>query len=213
MGSMTWIGDRSGAGADYSQVGAEECTADCGLAATWTGEAPSRTSTICDPTCQIDVYGESGRFGGHLCGAGDSSKFGPSCRTCYMDQREALAADRQLEASGRFESSGRHVIMCDTRRPPQDMECSAACSRQPDTVSIATRLAFRRREYVRCPSIAPLSLRFIRFLFLSLAHRYATTAAEVVTTETCIATGEEWEPHVGSASMIRWLHGWPTPLL
>lgn len=139
-GGTIWTGGRGGRDPDYDEIIAEGCTEACGSTGTWAGEGPPGTSTVCDPTCSVDGYGESGRFGGHLCGAGDESKYGPACRTCYTDLSDALAADRELGDDGNSKPSGKHVIMCDTVKPPQDTECSAACSKQRDTVSEAVEL-------------------------------------------------------------------------
>lgn len=95
--------------------------------------APDGTSTICDATCSPP----NARFDGFLCGAGDVAKYGPMCRTCYVDLEAALKVDRQLMAShdDRTDSVAKHVIMCDTGRPPEASSCSEECTLQTNTVS------------------------------------------------------------------------------
>lgn len=109
------------------------CEPSCGNAgAITTGELPDGVSTACDASC-----GVGGRFGGYLCGAGDSRKFGGNCRLCYTDQDKALRAEEELRGSGEFSGEGaeaRHVIMCDTMRPPAALACSPECARKKDTV-------------------------------------------------------------------------------
>lgn len=101
------------------------CEATCGTE----HEESSGMSTVCDPSCETD-----NRFAGYLCGAGDPLRFGSSCRTCYTDQEAALVAEGELRLEDPFTSEARHVIMCDTRRPPEAMECSAKCTLKTDTV-------------------------------------------------------------------------------
>lgn len=89
---------------------------------------PSGTSTVCDKSCA------DGRFDGYLCGAGKSSKFGASCRLCYTDVVEARKVERVLRAGEDGEGEAKHVIMCDTMRPPEAEECNEKCSLKQDTV-------------------------------------------------------------------------------
>lgn len=107
------------------------CKPACGSANA--ADLPVGTSTVCDDTCS----GESARFGGFLCGAGDSDKFGSVCRLCYIDVEEARLQEQSL-ALTRFdhedEQETSHVIMCDTMRPPEAAECSDKCRRKKDTV-------------------------------------------------------------------------------
>lgn len=106
------------------------CHTACGSADT--AGLPAGTSTVCDDTCD----GESARFGGFLCGAGDSAKFGSMCRLCYTDVDEARREEQSLalaRPAGDQEAS--HVIMCDTMRPPDAADCSDKCGRKEDTVS------------------------------------------------------------------------------
>lgn len=80
--------------------------------------------------------------------------FGDHCRLCYTDQEAALRADRELEqqykvttvaktATGKryeggvTESTRKHVIMCDTKRPPEALECTPECTKKTDTVSLS----------------------------------------------------------------------------
>eukprot|EP00903_Cladosiphon_okamuranus_P008170 g7869.t1 len=59
-------------------------------------------STVCDRSCYADS--ERGpRFGGHLCGAGNTTQFGAHCRTCYNDLEEARAAEILLAEQERIE--------------------------------------------------------------------------------------------------------------
>lgn len=109
------------------------CEPSCGNAdAITAGELPDGVFTACDASCRV-----GGRFGGYLCGAGDSRKFGGNCRLCYTDQEKALRAEEELRGSGGFSGEGgeaRHVIMCDTMRPPAALACSPECARKKDTV-------------------------------------------------------------------------------
>ena len=82
---------------------------------------------MCDATC-----GTAGR--GYLCGAGDSVRFGGMCRVCFTDEDVAREAQRKT-------SGGKHVVMCDTMRPPPAAECTHACGLKKDTVEyLETRL-------------------------------------------------------------------------
>lgn len=101
------------------------CEAACGAE----DEASSGMSTVCDASCEM-----GNRFDGYLCGAGDPLRFGSSCRTCYTDHEAALVAEGELRLEDPFTSEPRHVIMCDTRRPPEARECSAKCTLKTDTV-------------------------------------------------------------------------------
>ena len=89
---------------------------------------PAGASTVCDSTCS-----EGGRFGGYLCGAGDTVKFGPMCRLCFNDIKEARQAESRL-------MDGKHVIMCDTMRPPAADDCSDECALETNTVSLPEHL-------------------------------------------------------------------------
>lgn len=101
------------------------CNEACGNdAAAFASGLAHGTSTVCDPTCTAS----GSRFGGYLCGAGDSEKFGAMCRVCYTDAAEAREAESKL-------AGGLHVIMCDTGRPPAAaVDCSDECSLKKDTV-------------------------------------------------------------------------------
>lgn len=113
------------------------CTKACGSHQTsrelesWASD--SSVSTVCDPSC---VPGSEGyRFDGFMCGAGDPSRYGKSCRTCYTDDKEAAKVERILrkrEHSGKMD--GKHVIMCDTLRPPAAASCDPKCAMKTDTV-------------------------------------------------------------------------------
>lgn len=96
---------------------------------------PVGTSTVCDNTCTGD---SSARFGGFLCGAGDSERFGSMCRLCYVDVEEARKQEQSLaleRSSVGGEQVASHVIMCDTMRPPEASDCSDKCGLKKDTVS------------------------------------------------------------------------------
>lgn len=90
------------------------------------------------------------RFDGYLCGAGNATLYGESCRTCYTDVHEAREVERRLrlgETAGMSdiesedmledarEERGRHVVMCDTLRPPSSPDCTPQCLAKTDTVS------------------------------------------------------------------------------
>lgn len=115
------------------------CEAACGQVDSLVGDRlPAGISTVCDASCDTD-----NRFAGHLCGAGDSAKFGSSCRACYTDQQAALRAEAELRkfdvSSEDTAEQSKHVIMCDTMRPPSAMDCSAECSAKMDTVSFFSK--------------------------------------------------------------------------
>lgn len=90
-------------------------------------------SSVCDPSC---VPGSEGyRFDGFMCGAGDPARFGKSCRTCYTSEAEAAKVERILrkkEVDGQIH--GKHVIMCNTMRPPPAAKCDPKCAMKTDTV-------------------------------------------------------------------------------
>ena len=90
------------------------------------------------------------RFGGYLCGAGNATLYGESCRTCFTDLHEAQEVERRLrlgEAVGMndidsedalddlAEERGMHVVMCDTLKPPPSPSCTRKCHVKTDTVS------------------------------------------------------------------------------
>ena len=94
-------------------------------------------STVCDDTCVNGHPWMGIRFDGHNCGAGDPSKYGESCRLCFKDQGVALLEDVVLAASnGITWASNVHVIMCDTKRPPEAMDCSRECTDNVNTVRV-----------------------------------------------------------------------------
>lgn len=107
------------------------CTDACGDAE----GLPAGLSTVCDPSCDLN-----NRFDGHLCGAGNANKFGSSCRWCYTDQRAALVAEEALRRADGSDVEPKHVIMCDTLRPPSALDCSSKCALKTDTVSPKPRL-------------------------------------------------------------------------
>lgn len=117
------------------------CRPECGSSADSAGSADGRPPTVCDPVgCRsaAATEGWSGLIdGGKVCGAGDEERYGSDCRRCYVDTGEALEAERLLESQARQAGleGGRHVIMCDTLRPPQSTNCSLKCATKVDTVS------------------------------------------------------------------------------
>lgn len=116
------------------------------------GILPAGTSTFCDPTCTAAL---DSRFGGYLCGAGDSERFGATCRMCYMDVEEARKAERTLS-----DSDGLHVVMCDTQRPPAALECGDKCGIKKDTVR-ACVLGCLRTSRAAAPFFAPVYISYI----------------------------------------------------
>ena len=126
------------------------CNAACG--STDTAGLPAGAATVCDDTCA----GDSGRFGGFLCGAGDSERFGYMCRLCYVDIEEARREEQLLalaRSDVKVEQEAAHVIMCDTMRPPEAAECSDKCGRKKDTVSGWKRRAFGQRRELLSESV------------------------------------------------------------
>lgn len=95
------------------------------------------TSTTCDRTCHAGKSGS--RFDGLFCGAGDPEKFGPSCRLCFTNAVEARKAELELRRENHTKDTfgrDRHVVMCDTLRPPEAVDCEAKCAMKTDTVSV-----------------------------------------------------------------------------
>ena len=118
------------------------CEPSCGDAdAAAATNLPDGVSTACDASCGVE-----NRFGGYLCGAGDSQKFGGSCRLCYTDQEAALRAEAELRKMDDFYAEGdaeaRHVVMCDTMRPPSALGCSSECADKKDTVRVEQLFSF-----------------------------------------------------------------------
>lgn len=139
------------AAADLTNMNDYVCKTACG------GDEPplgmldvdeGAVSTVCDPSCAPGR--ERGvRFDGYLCGAGDKSRYGRSCRVCYTDPEVAAREEMRLRAVAAEDgvgldgvgldgarSEGRHVIMCDTLRPPSALECSPKCDKKVDTVRL-----------------------------------------------------------------------------
>lgn len=95
----------------------------------------SAVSRVCDATCINDGTWVGFRFNGRNCGAGNSLKYGESCRLCFTDQQAALDADKTLaDSDGHSSTFHEHVIMCDTRRPPESIDCSTECKESIHTV-------------------------------------------------------------------------------
>ncbi|CAM9769234.1 unnamed protein product [Ectocarpus sp. 6 AP-2014] len=145
-GGSVW---NTGVKAGFSQGHATiaRCTTSCGTRRL--KRLPAGMSTTCDDTCWADEKDEASRFDNHLCG--DSTLFGDQCRLCYTDRATALRADRELaqqykvttvantSTGKRYEGGGsesirKHVIMCDTKRPPEALECTPECAKKTDTV-------------------------------------------------------------------------------
>ncbi|CAM9462251.1 unnamed protein product, partial [Choristocarpus tenellus] len=103
---------------------------------------PLGVSTVCDSSC-LARGEELPRFGGYLCGDGDTLKYGESCRLCYTDLEEAQIAEEELresrtrDAAEKMEEDcveGRHVIMCDTLAPPPARGCHSDCTTESEAV-------------------------------------------------------------------------------
>lgn len=111
------------------------CKSACMRHSSLRGEEEGGMLRVCDHSCTLGHQGI--RFDGYLCGAGDPTTFGQGCRTCYTDENMAMEAELALrsdEGTTDSERHGRHVIMCDTLRPPSSPECSSKCSIKLDTV-------------------------------------------------------------------------------
>ena len=92
-------------------------------------------STVCDATCVEDSSWMGVDFNGLNCGVGNPSKYGESCRLCFGDQAAALKADQALAALTRNASTPPvHVIMCETKRPPEAVDCPRECEDDINTV-------------------------------------------------------------------------------
>ena len=92
-------------------------------------------STVCDNTCVNNHSGIGRRFNGHNCGAGDSSAYGESCRLCYNDRDAALIADQVLASPVENAwTPDDHVIMCETKLPPEAIDCHRKCADHVNTV-------------------------------------------------------------------------------
>lgn len=112
------------------------CTSACGSAIS--GKLGADMGAFCDPSCSSKWSPAGPRFDGHNCGAGDASEYGESCRLCYTNQTYALGVDRELAPSGL------HVVMCDTKNPPQALECSDDCQSTTDAVRVLIQVFGRR---------------------------------------------------------------------
>lgn len=111
----------------------EGCTDACG----WQDNPTSigGVSSVCDATCLREDAQASSRFNGYGCGAGDPAKYGEGCRLCYHYVSDALAAEQALASEDTSTAwSDVHVIMCNTKHPPQSTTCSTACDDNRDTV-------------------------------------------------------------------------------
>lgn len=105
------------------------CLSACGDQGTQ-GLSPPGTSTVCDKTCA-----RGAPYDGYLCGAGNPYMFGSMCRLCYTDVDEARKVERELQAgSVDGNETNKHVIMCDTMRPPELDDCADECARSEDAV-------------------------------------------------------------------------------
>ncbi|CAN0179751.1 unnamed protein product, partial [Ectocarpus fasciculatus] len=120
-------------GASASDLHTRSCTGSCG--SEHSAKFRTGVSTVCDASCSTSWSPAGPRFGGHNCGAGDPSQYGSSCRLCYTNEDQALAADRTLASLSTGRSSpDAHVVMCDTTQPPQTSRCTPACQNMADTV-------------------------------------------------------------------------------
>lgn len=121
-------GVAAGAGGDTRAI---VCTAACSDEATLERLSPGM-SRVCDPTC---LAGEQGiRFNGYMCGSGNPNVYGEGCRTCYTDEKVAAEHEERLWSHSNGGKDGKHVIMCDTMRPPSGSRCSIKCNMKLDTV-------------------------------------------------------------------------------
>lgn len=143
---------------------AADCKPACGSPPAGEGEGEGAMSmsmsmsTVCDRASCSSPGGWL--VGEEQCGAGDEDLYGRYCRSCYLDEHEALQADRLLEAQARQagHEAGQHVIMCDTLRPPQSADCSRKCATKVDTVSTA--------QQVYCCSIHGVARVFGSFVWM-----------------------------------------------
>ncbi|CAB1101450.1 unnamed protein product [Ectocarpus sp. CCAP 1310/34] len=137
-------GEDVGGGGPSIRLATPECRTECGSTVSWDllggggGEdGVMDIATVCDhATCSAATAGSAdGKPGAWSCGAGDEERFGKHCRSCYFDAEEALKADRILQNQAREvgEVQPRHVIMCDTLRPPEASTCSLKCALKKDT--------------------------------------------------------------------------------
>ncbi|CAM9442866.1 unnamed protein product [Ectocarpus sp. 4 AP-2014] len=111
-----------------------DCIGRCDLAAQ-KHERTAGVSTFCDDSCSPGWSSAGPRFGGHNCGVGAASQYGSTCRLCYTNQEDALAADRSLASSSSDPlMRDAHVVMCETGHPPPALRCSVACQNTDDTV-------------------------------------------------------------------------------
>ena len=105
------------------------CTSACGSEGNAWG-LPEGTSTVCDGICT----GDHPRFGGFLCGAGDSDKYGSMCRLCFHDEDKARNVQR-LQAENSSNLLQQRVIMCGSMDPPPEaVACSSECMSKTFTV-------------------------------------------------------------------------------
>ncbi|CBJ30864.1 hypothetical protein Esi_0218_0031 [Ectocarpus siliculosus] len=119
--------------ASASDINTLSCTGACG--SEHSAQVRTGASTFCDESCSTGWSPAGPRLGGHNCGAGDPSQYGSTCRLCYTNEDEALAADRTLASLSTDPSTpDAHVVMCDTTQPPQASRCTTACQDMADTV-------------------------------------------------------------------------------
>ncbi|CAN0285107.1 unnamed protein product [Ectocarpus sp. 6 AP-2014] len=119
--------------ASSSDLNTLSCTGACG--SEHSAKVRTGASTFCDESCSTGWSPAGPRLGGHNCGAGDPSQYGSTCRLCYTNEDEALAADRTLASLSTDPSTpDAHVVMCDTTQPPQASRCTTACQDMADTV-------------------------------------------------------------------------------
>lgn len=123
-----------------------DCMSACD-SATLPHERTASLSMFCDDSCSPLWSSAGARFGGHNCGVGAASQYGLTCRLCYTNQEEALAADRRLASSSPDPlMPDAHVVMCETGQPPPAMRCSDACRNTDDTVRIFFNISLASRS-------------------------------------------------------------------
>lgn len=113
----------------------EVCKTPCGTTNTMLGI--DGTSTVCDDSC--DPTGPYGaRFDGRFCGAGNATVFGSHCRVCFYELEAARRSELALQGGSDSPDAAheQHVIMCESLRPPEAVDCSMKCAMKTDTVRV-----------------------------------------------------------------------------
>lgn len=85
-------------------------------------------STFCDAEC-LNHEPPAG------CGAGDPSKFGPSCRACSNEHIEPLNGEHEgLQHDSAALFLDEQAIMCNMKKPSESIICTQECREDPNTV-------------------------------------------------------------------------------